>query len=93
VDLHTVSAIVRTVTGALVWGAANLVYLNKKRTGGRGPARFLSFWMGLPITFFIFVLVPEGEEARIRPPPDDEEALLREARRYRSLRDGSDEEP
>jgi len=93
VDLHTVAAIVRGITGLLVWGAANLVYFGKKRTGGRGLARFVSFWMGLPLTFVTFLLVPEGEEARIRPPPDDEEALLREARRYRALRDGSDEKP
>ncbi len=90
-DPYSVSALVKSITGMLVWVVANVVYFDKKHRGVKGLARFFAFWFGLPLTFLTNILVREGEEGRIRPPPDDEEELLREVRRDRALRDGSDE--
>lgn len=75
--------------GLAVWLVANTVYLRARHTGSRGLQRLLAFWMGLPGTFLCMVLVKEGIQARLAPPPDDEEALLAEIRRARTLRPGS----
>lgn len=91
VDLSSLSSLIQRITGALVWLVANVVYLDKRRRGRRGFARFFAFWLGMPVTVFTLFLVREGDEPLPRP-PDDDDALLREVRRDRALRDGSDGE-
>lgn len=70
----------------VVWLVANAVYLDARRKGQGGFRRFLGFWMGLPGTFFSMVLVTEGSQPVVKPPPDDEEALLSEVRQGRALK-------
>lgn len=91
VDLSSLSSLVQRITGALVWVVANVVYLDKRRRGRRGLARFFAFWLGMPVTVFTLFLVREGDEPLPRPSDDDDDALLREVRRDRALRDGSDD--
>jgi hypothetical protein len=67
---------------------ANGVYLDLRRKGDKGFARFVSFWLGLPVTVFSLLLVPEASQPRIKPPPDDDGSLLAEVRRDRALRAG-----
>ena len=71
--------------GAL-WAVANAVYFDMKRKGTRGFRRFVAFWSGTPTTWGLFFLMPEGQVADIKPPPDDEAALLAEIRRDRAKR-------
>lgn len=91
-EVTSISSLVRSITGALVWLVANVVYLDKRRRGRRGIARFFAFWLGLPVSFVTLVVLREGEEELVRPPEDDEEALLREVRQDRALREGSPED-
>jgi len=91
-DVFSISSLVRGITGALVWLVANVVYLDKRRRGRRGIARFFAFWLGLPATFITLVVLREGDEDLVRPPADDEDALLREVRQDRALRDRSSAE-
>ncbi len=91
-DVHSLSSLVRSITGGLVWVVANVVYLDKRRRGRKGLARFFAFWVGLPVTFITLIVMREGEEDLVRPPDDDEEALLHEVRQDRALRDGPSEE-
>ena len=79
--------------GLAVWLVANSVYLRARRTGSGGLQRLLAFWMGLPGTFLCMVLVKEGSQSSLAPPPDDEDALLVEVRRSRSLPAGSPPAP
>jgi hypothetical protein len=39
-----------TVVAAIVWLVANVVYIDLKRKGVRGPTRFAAFWVGTPTT-------------------------------------------
>jgi hypothetical protein len=71
------------VVGALIWVLANLVYTGEVRRGRGGFVRILAFWWGLPGTIASKLLVEEGSQPVIKPPPDDEEALLAEVRRAR----------
>ena len=80
--------LVEELVGLIVWLVANAVYLSARRTGSHGIHRFLAFWMGLPGTLGSLVLVKEGSQPRIAPPPDDEDGLLAEVRRDRWLRAG-----
>ncbi len=89
--LPELSSLMREVSGAFVWGVANLVYLDRRRRGRRGFARLLAFWFGMPVTWATLFFVREAEEAPLHPAVDDEEALLREVRRDRALREGEDD--
>lgn len=80
--------LIQELAGFAVWLVANGVYVDLRRKGDKGFARLVCFWLGLPVTWFSLLLVPEGSQPRIRPPPDDELALLREIRRDRGLRSG-----
>jgi len=82
--------LLRELIGLIVWLVANAVYLNSVRKGTRGFRRFLAFWMGLPATFFTLLLVTEGSQPALAPPPDDEEGLLEEIRRNRGLAPGDE---
>lgn len=82
-----------SVIGALVWTIANVVYVDMKRKGAHGFGRICAFWMGLPATVVWLFAVPEGRIPALRPPPDDEEALLAEIRRDRWLRSRGDRDP
>ncbi len=77
-----------SLVGFLVWLVANLVYLDRKRSGRRGLRRLLAFWLGIPTTWLTLLFVREGSTLLVEPPPDDEEALLAEVRRDRRLRGG-----
>ena len=78
--------IVSAVVGFLVWVVANVVYADKRRRAVRGFARLLAFWLGLPGTFLSLLLVKEGSQPALDPPPDDDESLLAEVRRERTER-------
>ena len=80
--------LVGQLVGLFVWLVANAVYVTSRRQGTGGFRRFLAFWMGLPVTFFVMLLVPEGSQPALEPPPDDDDALLAEVRRDRALRPG-----
>lgn len=76
----------REAIGAIVWAAANLVYVGMRRKGTRGFGRFAAFWAGLPTTLIALFVVTEPTVPPLEPPPDDEERLLREIRVDRELR-------
>lgn len=80
--------LVREVVGLFVWLVANAVYLDALRRGRPGFKRFLGFWMGFPGTFFTKLLVAEGSQPTVEPPPDDDASLLADVRRDRALRPG-----
>ena len=73
--------------GAIVWAVANVVYVDLRRKGERGFGRIVSFFAGQPATWLWLFLVEEGRIPRIRPPPDDEDRLLREIEVDRELRE------
>jgi len=77
----------REVIGAIVWAAANMVYVDMRRKGTRGFGRFAAFFAGLPTTLVALFVVREPGVPPLEPPPDDEERLLREIRVDRELRD------
>jgi len=79
-------SILQSVVGFLVWVVGNVVYVDKRRRGAHGFARFLAFWLGFPGTFLSKLLVIEGSQPALEPPPDDEEALLIEVRKARMER-------
>ncbi|HSG08575.1 MAG TPA: hypothetical protein VLA36_09460 [Longimicrobiales bacterium] len=79
-------SIVGGVAGFLVWVVGNVVYADKRRRGVGGFARLLSFWLGFPGTWLCLLLVAEGSQPALDPPPDDEEALLAEVRTARRLK-------
>jgi len=78
--------LIEWAVGAVLWATANAVYFDMKRKGTRGFRRFLAFWFGTPTTWATFFLVPEAKVPQIKPPPDDEVALLAEIRRDRARR-------
>lgn len=71
--------------GTIVWAAATVVYLDKRRKGVR-RGRWIAFLAGYPWTLLGMFLVREGSLPQIEPPPDDEDRLLREVRVDRQLR-------
>jgi hypothetical protein len=75
------------LVAAIVWGVANVAYLDLKRKGMRGFTRFAAFWAGTPTTWVIFLAVRDGKQSTFYPPlHDDGEALLAEIRRGRESR-------
>ena len=81
------------LAGFVLWLTANVVYLDRKRVGRGGLGRLISFWLGMPTTLLTFFFLPEGTALEVKPPPDDEEALLAEIRRDRRLRSGDEGPP
>ncbi len=97
---HTISLgipelglMIQWVTGGVLWAVANVVYFDRKRKGIRGFTRFIAFWAGTPTTWITFFALPEGHVDLVEPPPDDEQALLREVRHDRALRVASERAP
>ena len=75
------------LAAAIVWGVANVIYLDLKRKGVRGFTRFAAFWAGTPTTWVTFFAVRDGKQPTFHPPPhDDGEALLAEIRQDRAAR-------
>jgi hypothetical protein len=72
--------------GASVSVFANVVYYDMRRKGVRGFSRFAAFIAGNPLTWVTLLAVKEGRAEDFRPPPDDDERLLREVRMDRELR-------
>jgi len=80
--------------GALVWLAANGLYIDLRRKGRRGLARILFFWMGMPATWVWLFLVPEGSgKAELPTARDDYQDLLEEIRKERALGAGTRADP
>lgn len=77
------------LVGAIVWIAANVIYVDLRKKGRR-RGRFISFFAGYPGTLVSMFVVREGTDPRIEPPPDDEATLLREIRADRGLRGGNE---
>jgi len=73
------------LVGAIVWVAANVIYVDLRKKGRR-KGRFISFFAGYPGTLVSMFVVREGTDPQIEAPPDDEERLLREIRVDRELR-------
>lgn len=76
-------AFLRQLVGLVVWLVSVAVYLDARRRGRRGFTRFVAFWVGFPATWISWLVVREGTQPDIQPPPDDEMALLEEIRRDR----------
>ena len=76
--------------GAVLLTVANAVYFDLKRKGQRGFGRFIAFWLGTPVSWATWLLLPEGTVPQLKPPPDDEEGLLREVRLDRARRIASE---
>lgn len=77
----------QAVVGAIVWAFANVVYFDLKRKGVRNFGRFAAFWVGNPLTWVTFFVVPEGHQPSFEAPPDDDDALLAVIRHDRELRE------
>lgn len=88
-DPLEISLAMRAVIGGIVWGFANVIYIDLKRKGVKSFGRFVAFWLGTPTSWVSFFLVPEGRQLRFDPGPDDEQDLLAEIRRDRALRPSS----
>jgi hypothetical protein len=88
-----VDVLIQQLAGFAVWLVANGVYVDLRRKGEKGFARLVCFWLGLPVTWLSLLVVGEGSQPRIRPPPDDDTILLREIRRDRALRGGDPPDP
>jgi len=81
----------RWAIGAIVWTLANVVYLDLRRKGIR-RGRFIAFFAGYPGTFISLFIVREGAASHLRPPPDDDDALLRDIHADRALREASEDD-
>jgi len=78
------------IFGSIVWFLANLLYIDLKRKGKPGFSRIVLFWMGLPLTWLWFFLLPEGSAPALEEPRDDTEDLLAEIRREKRLGAGEE---
>lgn len=75
--------------GLLIWIAGNYFYYEYRKEGERsGFKRFVSFWMGFPLTVVTMLVVPLGKSPLQVPPPSEGDSLLEEIRRDRALREG-----
>ncbi len=74
---------VEQLVGLVVWLVALAVYVDARRRGRHGFTRLVAFWVGFPATWISLLVVREGSQPDIEPPPDDEVALLEEIRRER----------
>lgn len=84
-----IGTLFQSVVAAVVWIVANLVYLDMKRKGVRGFTRFAAFWVGTPTTWITFFAAREGTQPAFETDDDDDD-LLREIRRDRALRSGTE---
>jgi hypothetical protein len=50
-------------------------------------------WLGFPVTWISLLVVKEGSQPRVRPPPDDVRSLLHDIQRDRALRAGDPPDP
>ena len=73
------------IIGILVWMAANGLYMDMRRKGKRGFARFVLFWMGFPWTLLWRHTIPEGNEPVFVPVSEDVEGMIEMVRRERAL--------
>lgn len=87
-----ISPLFQSVVAAIVWIVANVVYLDMKRKGIHGFTRFAAFWAGTPTTWITFFAAREGRQPTFVSEADDDD-LLREVRRDRALRSGSEGDP
>ena len=76
----------QALVGAIVWGLANIVYLDMKRKGIHGFTRFAAFWVGTPTTWITLFAVREAKQPTFLVDPEDDGLLLAEIRRDRALR-------
>jgi len=74
---------VEHLVGLVVWLVSIVVYVDARRRGRHGFTRLVAFWLGFPATWISLLVVGEGSQPDILPPPDDEAALLEEIRRDR----------
>ena len=51
-----------SIFGAVIWLVANLTYARLRATGKGGAGRFFGFWLGLPSTFVLMIMVREGHD-------------------------------
>jgi hypothetical protein len=72
--------------GALVWMAANGLYIDMKRKGRKGWARFFFFWMGIPATWLWLFFIRESKKPLLPPPTDDFDGILAEIKRDKALK-------
>jgi hypothetical protein len=74
----------------LVWLAANGLYIDMKRKGREGIVRIIFFWMGVPLTWLWFFLVPKRKDPKELPAntEDDYLEILQEIRKEKALRPG-----
>jgi hypothetical protein len=73
------------LAGSIIWVLANFLYVDLKRKGKPGLSRIILFWMGIPLTWLWFFIIPEGSAPELEDVPDDADALLAEIRRERRL--------
>jgi hypothetical protein len=88
-----VDVFIRELAGFAVWLVANGVYVDLRRKGEKGFARLVCFWLGFPVTWISLLVVKEGSQPRVRPPPDDVRSLLHDIQRDRALRAGDPPDP
>ena len=81
----------QSVITAIVWIVANVVYLDMRRKGIHGFTRFAAFWAGTPTTWITLFAVRERRQPTFEPQGED--ALLREIRRDRAIRSGTEDDP
>ena len=91
-NLWEANPLLEAIVAAAVWAVvnvvSNVVYFDMRRKGIRGFSRLVAFWMGTPWTWVTLLVVVEGSQTPMEPPPDDVESLFREVRRDRALRAG-----
>ena len=79
---------VEGLVGLIIWILGNYFYYEYRREGERsGLKRFVTFWMGFPLTVVSLLVVPLGKAPLLKAPPSEGDSLLEEIRRDRALRD------
>jgi len=81
-----VGSVLEELLGALVWLAANGLYIDFKRKGRKGWQRIFLFWMGIPATWLWLFFIRERKEPLLPPPTDDFEGILSEIKRDKALK-------
>ena len=79
---------VEGLVGLIIWLLGNYFYYEYRKEGERsGLKRFVTFWMGFPLTVVSLLVVPLGKSPLLKAPPSEGDSLLEEIRRDRALRD------
>lgn len=83
-------SVFQELIASLVWLAANGLYIDMKRKGREGIVRIIFFWMGVPLTWLWFFLIPKKKGPIELPAAkeDDFQEILQEIRRDKALRAG-----